>query len=202
MTGHTPRSRIIELDIDPHHHMNNVTLPTPLPPPVLVQEKRSIVLKYSTSLMAQQFCLIEKSVLLDINWEELVDCKWTKMAASSFYQPHGLHHAHSTSTLGEDTVHHLAVGQPGMFSRKKRWRQQQEKSNDTAERGVEKAINRFNAVCQWVSSEIVQTKSLEERAKLIEKFIRLAKVLKVVGVICKMTNLEIRNVKCIATFQH
>lgn len=187
-TSHTPRSRIVEIDIaHNHHHFPNITIPPPLPPPVLIQEKRSIVLNYSTSLMAQQFCLIERAILLDINWEELVDCKWTKMSASStLYQPprnnDSIYQENSSNNNtiinGEDALLHntSAIGQqPGMYSRKKRMRQQQEKNNDASERGVEKAINRFNAVCQWVSSEIVQTRSIDDRVKLIEKFIRLAK---------------------------
>lgn len=124
--------------------------------------------------MAQQFCLIERAILLDINWEELVDCKWTKMSTtSSFYQPHNNDPISDCLIDEEDNI---VLSQQGIYSRKKRMRQQQERNNDTSERGVEKAITRFNAVCQWVSSEIVQTKFLEDRAKLIEKFIRLAKV--------------------------
>lgn len=129
--------------------------------------------------MAQQFCLIEKFILLDINWEELVDCKWTKMSASSLYQPHdSIYQENSSGHVREEVPHQTPFEQhqQGMYSRKKRMKQQQEKNNESSERGIEKAINRFNAVCQWVSSEIVQTKSLEDRVKLIEKFIRLAKV--------------------------
>ncbi|OAD78823.1 hypothetical protein PHYBLDRAFT_90313, partial [Phycomyces blakesleeanus NRRL 1555(-)] len=40
--------------------------------------------------------------------------------------------------------------------------------------GVEHLIERFNRVCQWVACEIVRTQQLEERVKVIEKFIRLA----------------------------
>jgi hypothetical protein len=143
-------------------------------------QQKSIVLSYSTSLMAQQFCLIEKAVLLDIDWEELVDCKWTKMSASSSYQPQN---NNSNGMTNEEVVKHLSIptssiADPvqGIFSRTKRMKQQDERNNDGAERGIEKTINRFNAVCQWVSSEIVQTKQLDQRVKLIEKFIRLAKV--------------------------
>lgn len=130
--------------------------------------------------MAQQFCLIEKAILVEVSWEELVDCKWTKMASSSH-----LHHPNSdmgqensTSSLDDD-IGNLSIGaqqQPGMYSRQKRMKQQEEKNTDGSQRGIEKVINRFNAVCQWVSSEIVQTKQLEDRVRLIEKFIRLAKV--------------------------
>lgn len=128
--------------------------------------------------MAQQFCLIEKAILLDINWEELVDCRWTKMSASSYRPPNNNSSQESGTTSHfeeEEMVHHLSVG-GGSYSKQKRLRQQEERDNDASERGIEKAINRFNAVCQWVSSEIVQTRQVDDRARLIEKFIRLAKV--------------------------
>lgn len=121
-------------------------------------------MKYPTSLIAQQLCLIEKAILLDINWEELVDCQWTRMSTSS-EDYHPQQETNTNNTVPE---------QQGIYSRTKRMKQQNEKNNP--ERGIEKAINRFNAVCQWVSSEIVQTRSIQQRVKVIEKFIRLAKV--------------------------
>ncbi|KAI8376066.1 ras guanine nucleotide exchange factor domain-containing protein [Radiomyces spectabilis] len=42
------------------------------------------------------------------------------------------------------------------------------------EKGVEQLINFFNMICQWVASEIVRSRSLEIRVKVIEKFIRIA----------------------------
>ncbi|KAI8997751.1 ras guanine nucleotide exchange factor domain-containing protein [Pilobolus umbonatus] len=89
----------------------------------------SAIIHYSTSLLSQQFCLIERDILMAIHWEELVDC------------------------------------------RNNRWDQLRGKKG----KGIETAINRFNAVCHWVSSEILSTKEKEDRAKVIEKFIRLAK---------------------------
>lgn len=174
----------MELDIDHNHHIPELEIPPFIPATTLLQHnhrysRSSIVLNYSTSLMAQQFCLIERTILLDINWEELVDCKWTKMSASTLYQPHNsIYQENSTSHGKEETKYRTPIEQQeqGIYSRKKRMKQQEEKNNESSERGIEKAINRFNAVCQWVSSEIVQTKALEDRVKLIEKFIRLAKV--------------------------
>lgn len=129
---------------------------------------QSILLSYPTSVIAQQFCLIERNVLLGISWEELVDVRWTKM-------PAGLHLPSEFYNDDDSDVSGEQFNQPGIYSRKRRMKQQQEREKDYSERGVEKAIHRFNAVCQWVSSEIVQTGPIETRAKLIEKFIRLAK---------------------------
>ncbi|KAI9258773.1 ras guanine nucleotide exchange factor domain-containing protein [Phascolomyces articulosus] len=40
--------------------------------------------------------------------------------------------------------------------------------------GIEQLINYFNMTCQWVASEIVQSRSLETRVRVIEKYIRIA----------------------------
>ncbi|KAL7330158.1 Guanine nucleotide exchange factor lte1 [Mucor circinelloides] len=172
-TLQTPKSRIFEIDIDTNRNNEFLSgLPPSIPMPNTVSTiYRSIVLSYSTSLMAQQFCLIERAILLDIDWEELVDCRWTKMSVTTLYQPP------SMEDVDQDVTNAMGFDQhpQGIYSRAKRMKQQHERNKDGAERGIEKTINRFNAVCQWVSSEIVQTKQLDQRVKLIEKFIRLAK---------------------------
>ncbi|KAG2197510.1 hypothetical protein INT47_007119, partial [Mucor saturninus] len=179
---------ILEIDISHNHH------PTPpLPLYIKAQERKSIVLSYSTSVMAEQFCLIEKAILLAVNWEELVDCKWTKMPSSTLYHPNSdISHLQSASSSvnndssGGPVSSGTQPPQQGMYSRQKRMKQQEEKNTDGSQRGIEKVINRFNAVCQWVSSEIVQTRQMDDRVKLIEKFIRLAKKCKN---ICNFTTL-------------
>ncbi|KAK9765762.1 Guanine nucleotide exchange factor lte1 [Basidiobolus ranarum] len=40
--------------------------------------------------------------------------------------------------------------------------------------GIQNLIERFNQTCQWVVSEIVATRDISMRAKVIEKFIRIA----------------------------
>ncbi|KAG2217349.1 hypothetical protein INT45_010281, partial [Circinella minor] len=40
--------------------------------------------------------------------------------------------------------------------------------------GIEQLINYFNMTCQWVASEIVRSRSLETRVRVIEKYIRIA----------------------------
>ncbi|PKY46784.1 ras GEF [Rhizophagus irregularis] len=42
------------------------------------------------------------------------------------------------------------------------------------ENGVDKVIERFNLACDWVATEIVLTRSLDDRVQVIEKFIRIA----------------------------
>ncbi|KAI9248404.1 ras guanine nucleotide exchange factor domain-containing protein [Sporodiniella umbellata] len=153
------RSRVTEIDRPP--------------PSVLSTNYASILLNYPTSVIVEQFCLIEQEVLLDIDWEELVDIRWTKMPAA-----HYLHYElHIGNAIHDDQIGngYIRNSAPGIYSRTRRMKQQQARAQDGSERGIEKSIHRFNAVCQWVTSEIVQTESLEMRVRLIEKFIRLAK---------------------------
>ncbi|KAI8145314.1 ras guanine nucleotide exchange factor domain-containing protein [Fennellomyces sp. T-0311] len=49
-----------------------------------------------------------------------------------------------------------------------------DENNMTTRGGIEQLINYFNMTCQWVASEIVQSRSLETRVRVIEKYIRIA----------------------------
>ncbi|RCH86948.1 hypothetical protein CU097_003744 [Rhizopus azygosporus] len=154
------RSRITEMDIPPNSTSSRSN-----------NNYQSILLSYPTSVIAQQFCLIERNVLLGISWEELVDVRWTKM-------PAGLHLPSEFYNDDDSDVSGEQFNQPGIYSRKRRMKQQQEREKDYSERGVEKAIHRFNAVCQWVSSEIVQTVPIETRkCKLYCNFSTLIQIL-------------------------
>jgi hypothetical protein len=42
---------------------------------------KSIILKYRSEIIAQQFCLLEKSMLQNVTWDELVDLRWRKRSA-------------------------------------------------------------------------------------------------------------------------
>ncbi|CAO3630048.1 unnamed protein product [Cunninghamella blakesleeana] len=46
--------------------------------------------------------------------------------------------------------------------------------NDMIRDGVEHLIGFFNKTCQWVASEIVRTRNMDIRVRVIEKFIRIA----------------------------
>lgn len=42
---------------------------------------KSIILKYRSEVIAQQFCLIERAMLQNVTWDELVDLRWRKRSA-------------------------------------------------------------------------------------------------------------------------
>lgn len=111
----------------------------------------SFILSYSSSQMAQQLCYIERDVLLGVDWEEMVHCRWTNMATS------------------EEALRN-SYGQEDNTTGRRYYDKQEEYG------GIEQVIERFNTMCQWVASEIVSADKLDLRVKVVEKFIRLAQV--------------------------
>ncbi|ORZ25394.1 hypothetical protein BCR42DRAFT_7105 [Absidia repens] len=147
------RSRVPELDTSPRRSTDNI------PPSLSALFKPSMILQHRSHALAQQFCLVEKWILLQVDWEELVHCRWTK--------ERGTYSSVKTPDIDGDAA-------TTFYSTKRSPKQDQQVDGDEQEDGIQQLINRFNMVCQWVSSEIVRTPSLEERALVIEKFIRLA----------------------------
>ncbi|CEI98535.1 hypothetical protein RMCBS344292_12642 [Rhizopus microsporus] len=122
---------------------------------------KSFIMSYRTSKLASQFCFIERDVLIKVGWEELIHCKWTKMDADGKINPN--YAEPRDDALFDDGMNTTAIS----------YTRQSEKRRAQGQ-GIEHVIQRFNTVCQWVSSEIVRTKNINDRVKLIEKFIRLA----------------------------
>ncbi|KAI8356764.1 ras guanine nucleotide exchange factor domain-containing protein [Choanephora cucurbitarum] len=61
--------------------LSSPSSPTPRHHPDQQSDYRSIVLKYRSEIIAQQFCLIEQSMLQNITWEELVELRWRKRSS-------------------------------------------------------------------------------------------------------------------------
>ncbi|KAI8985194.1 hypothetical protein BDB01DRAFT_843016 [Pilobolus umbonatus] len=162
-----PRSKMIEIGLPSVSTQQNIdtyslhkTI-TNMSQVLHTKPGRSFIMSYRTSIIASQFCFIERDVLAKVGWEELIHCNWTKMDPNGKINPHYLEKRHEQSNMGEEDSHINYT------------RQLEKKRHE--EQGIEQVIQRFNDVCQWVSSEIVQTRNISERVKLIEKFIRLAK---------------------------
>jgi hypothetical protein len=158
---HHQQSRIIELDI-PRWGSSDIT-----PSPTALF-RSSMVLEQRSHDLAQQLCLVEKWVLLQVDWEEMVHCRWTKMGNHSPMTDDYRKMDEYGDMLDDD--HPMAAT---YYSRQTR---QLQLMRGEQEGGVQQLIKRFNTVCQWVSGEIVRTQALDERVLVIEKFIRLAQV--------------------------
>ncbi|KAG0165787.1 hypothetical protein DFQ30_007997 [Apophysomyces sp. BC1015] len=100
---------------------------------------RPLVLHYRSEVIAQQFCLIEQSMLQSVTWDELAELRWRK------------HRSKMTNGL-------VDVGSINS--------QEGEDDGQTQRLGVEQLIGFFNTTCQWVASEIVRTRSVEVRPSL------------------------------------
>lgn len=157
--------RMVELDIPRNQRTSSIArAPAMYPLP--------FILYFRSDRMARQFCLIEAQVLLNIDWEEMVHCRWTKMSTQPFTRGNG-----AIGDDGEDAFSiDYVTDEEDEVNYTRRTRQKQ-LARQEHEGGVEQVINRFNAVCQWVASEIVRTRYLDDRVRVVEKFIRLAQVL-------------------------
>ncbi|KAL7310383.1 Guanine nucleotide exchange factor lte1 [Mucor circinelloides] len=174
-TSHVPRSKMIEVGIPPESNTTaslekRSTLdlpPSSIPRPLSENTRfggRCFIMSYRTSMLASQLCFIERDVLIKVGWEELIHCKWTKMDSSGNINATPIQEKLSHN----DDLDHEYDDDQINYTR-------QTEQRRTEEQGIEQVIQRFNTVCQWVSSEIVRTRNINERVKLIEKFIRLAK---------------------------
>jgi hypothetical protein len=69
----------------------NITQPTPavmrslflsrMTPSPQQQPYKSIILKYRSEIIAQQFCIIEQTMLQKVTWDELVELRWRKRSS-------------------------------------------------------------------------------------------------------------------------
>ncbi|CAO3631144.1 unnamed protein product [Cunninghamella echinulata] len=134
----------------------------------------SFILSYRSSKLAQQFCIVERDVLLDVDWEEMVHCRWTKMTKEN--NNNNLTSKFNTmnnNDNGSDDYLPNAMETDSQINYTRENRKLQLNRQDTYG-GIEQVIERFNTVCQWVASEIVCVEKLDTRVKVVEKFIRLA----------------------------
>ncbi|KAF9540779.1 hypothetical protein EC957_003752 [Mortierella hygrophila] len=181
------------------------------------------LLQYSSELIAQQLCLIEREMLSQVQWYELVDAGWTKKktpstkASSSAVSPQKEPSKGSGSSVASsiqiNEVSLVAVAAAGSRRKASVLENELEGGGNRNDRssvrrsegtvtptprvgggrsaggpvegerrskvmedsvGIKRLVDRFNLTCQWVTSEIVRTKDLQERVKVVEKFIRIA----------------------------
>ncbi|CAO3643866.1 unnamed protein product [Cunninghamella blakesleeana] len=138
----------------------------------------SFVLSYRSSKLAQQFCFVERDVLLGVDWEEMVHCRWTKMTkettqSSKMNNDHQHDDNHDDHEKERDSNSYSPNETDSQINYTRENRKLQLDRQDTFG-GIEQVIERFNTVCQWVASEIVSVEKLDTRVKVVEKFIRLA----------------------------
>ncbi|GAA5820200.1 hypothetical protein JCM10212_004917 [Sporobolomyces blumeae] len=124
-----------------------LAIPHGPPPPT----HRSFLLFCRTETLAQQFTLIERDMLRMLSYQELVSGSWKNRMGETDVLDWELY---LKERRKEDLV---AKGQGHQVMS-----------------AVRDVISRFNLMANWVSSEILLTASIDERAILIGKFIRLA----------------------------
>ncbi|CEP10685.1 hypothetical protein [Parasitella parasitica] len=76
---------------------------------------RPLILKYRSEIIAQQFCLIEKAMLQNVTWDELVDLRWRKRSAARES------YVIDMTTLNDDDVHVGVDQMIGFFNMTCQW---------------------------------------------------------------------------------
>lgn len=126
-----------------------------LPPHVLngpAPVHRCFLLSYKSEVIAQQFTLIEAELFKAVDWTELVSDRWRQRR-------------HKTEVLDWESFYQNRVRAKATAAA------EGTTYRDTA---VEAIIARFNLTCNWVASEVVLTRNMEERVAVISKLIRVA----------------------------
>jgi hypothetical protein len=107
------------------------------------------ILAYPSHTLAEQFTLIETSSLTEIDWQDLISMRWRTT------------HSPKDPRQNQSWFAYLRSSVTG--------------NNDIGSRGVEIVIARFNIMVKWAVSEILLTQDIEERARVVGKFIRIAR---------------------------
>ncbi|EGU11422.1 hypothetical protein RTG_02580 [Rhodotorula toruloides ATCC 204091] len=112
---------------------------------------RSFILFCKTETLAQQFALIERDMLRMLSYTELASGSWQER-------------------IGETDVHDWEA----YVKERRRADLIAKEKGVQPSSAVQDVIARFNLTANWVCSEILLTASIDERAILLAKFIRLA----------------------------
>ncbi|KAK0554641.1 Guanine nucleotide exchange factor lte1 [Tilletia horrida] len=128
----------------------NLPNPSPRPPLHLPVMHYSFLLNSAPETIARQFTLIEAELFKAVTWDELVSGRWKERTLEAL----------DWETFYQRTARRKAdcIGSGKLYK----------------ERAVDAIIARFNLMCGWVASEVVLTQSIEMRAKLLAKLIRVA----------------------------
>ncbi|KAJ1982984.1 Guanine nucleotide exchange factor lte1 [Dimargaris verticillata] len=125
---------------------------------------RSQVLYFRSEFIAQQLCIMECEYLQQISWRDLIELRWQKKRskAASASEP-------TTEGDDDESQHHSDDGDspvaPALSAAA---------AAAALDCGVSRVIRRFDRMSQWVITEIVKTQDQQERALVVEKFIRIA----------------------------
>lgn len=132
---------------------HNASLPIPRTMSSAPPLHRSFLLDYRSDVIAKQFSLIEAELFRAVTWQELVSGQWKVkyhpgqvLDWQSFYQNRARNRVEAQGK--------------GM--------------EEPPESNVEAITARFNLVCNWVASEIVLTSTIQLRAAVVRKMIRIA----------------------------
>ena len=119
------------------------------------------ILAYDSEVLAQQFTIIEKDALDEIDWKELIELRWNQSATGVQTWVEYLLRDSTEAFAFPDEYKGNSASCSNIMDSKQR-------------RGVDIAIARFNLMVKWAVSECVLTQDVEERARVLVKYIHIA----------------------------
>ncbi|PWN35429.1 ras GEF [Meira miltonrushii] len=122
---------------------------------------RSFLLDYHSDVIAQQFSLIEVELFRAVAWQELVTGQWK------------VRH-HRGQVLDWEAFYQSRARQRIEMQNQTTSSSDSGAQNQQLESSVEAITARFNLTCNWVASEIVMTSTIDARAAVVRKLIRVA----------------------------
>ncbi|CAG8531115.1 10598_t:CDS:2, partial [Cetraspora pellucida] len=132
---------------------------------------KSFIMSYRSEAIAKQFCLLERDLLMQVQWEELVQVSWTNGNKNTNNNDNDVEKDSNTQDIRKEA-------KKDVKGKNKEFESEIDEENikvkPIKDGGVDKVIERFNQTIDWVATEIMLTHSLEDRVRVIEKFIRIA----------------------------
>nr|CAG8503721.1 2745_t:CDS:10 [Entrophospora candida] len=142
------------------------------------QSYKSFILMYRSDAIAKQFCLIECDLLLKVKWEDLIQVGYSNSNDNSNKDNVGGDKKDAKGKRKEAEYEESGMerneGKQVEDEQQEELTPRQKLSLQQKENGVDKVVERFRLTCDWVATEVILTRSLEDRVKVIEKFIHIA----------------------------
>ncbi|KAG0040168.1 hypothetical protein BGZ82_004827 [Podila clonocystis] len=142
----------------------------PIPRPVLPPPFVSMVLMYRSEMIAQQLCLIERELLLRVQWYELVDAGWTKKKQGQQREQNPQPQEEEKEEEKKEEV----VVKEQVTEQENEGEQELHFVEEVAQAANVESDEKPEETCEWVTAEILRSTDDDLRVKVVEKFIRIA----------------------------
>lgn len=164
LPAHELKARSQVTPVPPIQQQTSQLQPSPpqqFVPPLPELKHLPFILGVPSQVLAQQFTLVEKDALAEIDWHDLIELRWSQSSAAKDTWPQYLQpneDANLEALYGKSAS--PDISSPGGDSKQLN--------------GIDLVIARFNIVVKWAASEIVLCDTQAERTACVIKYIHVA----------------------------